>query len=306
MRSCSALLSRSSARRSASDRPGLRCERVEVRPQAGQRRAQLVAGVGGEAARRGHRGLQPREHPVERAGERADLVGALVGQRRSEVLRARHARGARLQARERAHGERAEEPGGEAGEDEREQADQQDQPPDARHSLVDRLERGERLEARVGGPAEQDRQRAPRAAGDLDRREALAIGWGGRGGRHVAVLRDDVATVGDLHEGARPLQERPPAARAVAAEAAFARRAAQHLGGLLAQLLVDRLAAVARDGREQQRARDRPAERDRQQCPEREPRAQAARRPHGRSAQPTPRTVCSVRGSPPASSLRRT
>ena len=29
------------------------------------------------------------------------------------------------------------------------------------------------------------------------------------------------------------------------------------------------------------------------------------RQPHGRSAQPTPRTVCSVRGSPPASSLRR-
>ena len=208
MRSCSALLSRSSASALGLGQAGVALERVEVRPQAGQRRAQLVAGVGGEAARRGHRGLQPREHPVERAGERADLVGALVGQRRGEVLRARHARGAGLQARERAHGERAEEPGGEAGEDEREQADQQDQPPDARHALVDRGERGERLEARVRGAAEQDRQRAPRAAVDVDGREALAIGRGGRGVGHVAVLRDDVVAVGDLHEGARPLQQR--------------------------------------------------------------------------------------------------
>ena len=60
-------------------------ERVEVRAQGGERRAQLVAGVGGEAAgrleRARHRrrgGLQPGEHRVERAGERADLVGALV------------------------------------------------------------------------------------------------------------------------------------------------------------------------------------------------------------------------------------
>jgi hypothetical protein len=64
-------------------------ERVERRAQAGQRRAQLVAGVGGEAPRgqqrlleRVGRRAQPREHRVEVARERADLVGALVlGQR---------------------------------------------------------------------------------------------------------------------------------------------------------------------------------------------------------------------------------
>ena len=58
-------------------------QRGEVGADARQRRAQLVAGVGGEAAGgleralgRGRRGLQPREHRVQRVGERVDLVRA--------------------------------------------------------------------------------------------------------------------------------------------------------------------------------------------------------------------------------------
>ena len=306
MRSCSALRLAQQRRALALRQVRVARERVEVRAQPGQRGAQLVAGVGREAAGGGHRGLQPREHPVERAGERADLVRALVGQRRREVLGARHARGARLQARERAHGERAEEPGGEAGQREREQADQQDEAADARHALVDRRERRERLEAGVAGAAERGSS-ATATSGPRSRRSRSPRARAGparRPGRRPRARRP--------RRRRRPARTSPsrrssgsPRARA-AAEAARPGRPAQHLGRLLAQLLVDGPAAVALDRGEQQRARDRSAERDRQQRGEREPRPQAARRPHGRSAQPTPRTVCSVRGSPPASSLRRT
>ena len=103
------------------------------------------------------------------------------------------------------------------------------------------------------------------AAVDVDGREALAIGRGGRGVGHVALLGDDLVAVGDLHERARALQQRLARRAGPRPKRPSPRRAAQHLGGLLAQLLVDRLAAVALDGGEQQRARDRAAERDRQQ-----------------------------------------
>ena len=47
-------------------------------------------------------------------------------------------------------------------------------------------------------------------------------------------------------------------------------------------------------------------ERDGEDGGDRDARAQAGRRAHARITQPTPRTVWSIRGSPPASSLRRT
>ena len=106
IRSCSAAMSRDERGALGGGEVGVAGERVEVRAQAGERRAQLVAGVGGEAARRvqgalrrRRRGPQAREHLVERAGERADLDRPLVvGQRRAEVRGAAHARGARRAA----------------------------------------------------------------------------------------------------------------------------------------------------------------------------------------------------------------
>ena len=88
---------------------GVAVEGVEVGAHAGERGAQLVTGVGGEAAGRVQRALQrlgrraqAREHLVERAGERAHLVGPLVvGQRRGEVVGVADPRGAGAQARER-------------------------------------------------------------------------------------------------------------------------------------------------------------------------------------------------------------
>ena len=119
---------------------GVAGERVELGAQRGQRRAQLVAGVGGEAAGRLERALglrarraEPREHRVERPGELAHLVGrpAVVGERRREVLGAADAGGAAAQPRERAHRERGQPPGGERGQRERGQAEQQHEPADA-------------------------------------------------------------------------------------------------------------------------------------------------------------------------------
>ena len=82
---------RRAARRGSS---GLRASVSRFARIAGQRRAQLVAGVGGEAAGRleralggGGRRAEALEHRVQRAGERADLLRPLVvGQRRREVL----------------------------------------------------------------------------------------------------------------------------------------------------------------------------------------------------------------------------
>ena len=53
-------------------------EDLDVRAQAGQRRAQLVRGVGDEAALAPRRVLERGEHGVEAGGQAPELVGALV------------------------------------------------------------------------------------------------------------------------------------------------------------------------------------------------------------------------------------
>ncbi len=110
------------------------------------------------------------------------------------------------------------------------------------------------------------------------------------------------AAVGDLRERAAAAQQRLGAA---AAAPVAADRPAEDLVDALAQLAVELVAAVALDRPEQQAARQRAADRDGADRGQRDPRAQAARQPHGRRAQPTPRTVCRIRGSPAPSSLRR-
>ena len=294
MRSCSAALSRSRAVRCSSERPGLRssASRFARREVRGVRSSCPASAA--KRARRGGRGLQPREHRVQRAGQRADLVRALVGQRRAEVLGAAHARGARLQPGERAHRERAEQPRRQAGEREGDQAEQQDRAGACSPPAPRRL-RGRRGPGAARRPGRRARwQRAPRVAVDLDRREPLAPGGGGRAGGDVAALGHDLVAVGDLHEAPRARQQPLPPRRA--AEGPAARAAAQHLPACWRSSL----STAARPSRSTAASSSRPRSprrRDRQQRGQREPRAQAARQPHGRSAQPTPRTVCSVRGS---------
>ena len=53
---------------------GLAVEHLDLRPQDRQRRAQLVRRVGDEVALARERALQPCEHPVEGAGQHADLA----------------------------------------------------------------------------------------------------------------------------------------------------------------------------------------------------------------------------------------
>ena len=70
-------------------------ERLEPEAQRGERRAQLVAGVGDEVVLGGHELLEPGRHAVERRGQRAHLRRALVGGGpAAEVARRRGAGGA--------------------------------------------------------------------------------------------------------------------------------------------------------------------------------------------------------------------
>src|SRR5439155_478647 len=69
---------------------------------------------------------------------------------------------------------------------------------------------------------------------------------------------------------------------------------------------VDGAPPVALDRSQQRAAGQRAAEQQRDQRGERDARAQTGGAAHGRRRQPTPRTVCSMRGSPADSSLRRT
>ena len=155
-----------------------------------------------------------------------------------------------------------------------------------------------------GSPTAGDveRERAPRRAGDVDRLEAGLLGHLERLVGDVAGLARDVVAVGDLRERAAAAQQH---LASIAAAAVRVAGAAQDRVGASAQVGVDLVAAVALDGGQQQRSGEQPADADRGDRGEHDPRAEAAGQPHGRSAQPTPRTVWRMRGSPPPSSLRR-
>ena len=74
----------------------------------------------------------------------------------------------------------------------------------------------------------------------------------------------------------------------------------------LGQRAVDGGARVVLDRRDEEDGGGNAGERHRRDGGDRDARAQAPGRPHGRRTHPTPRIVCSTRGSPAASSLRRT
>ena len=301
MRSCSAAISSTICVRCAAGRSGLRPSASRLGAQPGERRAQLVAGVGREASGRGERALgglrrrpQAREHRVERVRERAHLVGAVVlGQALVEVACAAHARGARAQALERAHGDRREGPGHETAEREREQPDEHDEPPRAPDALVDGREAGEQLQARLAR-AERDGQRAPVATADRHGPQAVALRQRGRARGDVAAALDDPVADRQLDERAAAREQwlalaaRQPAGRSEAVGRAHEAR------GAVAQVAVDLVAAVALDRGQQQRARHEAPQRQRGQRRQRDPRAQAPGAPHDRSATRSSSVKCFI------------
>ena len=136
---------------------GVAGERVELGAQRGQRRAQLVAGVGGEAPRRleralggGALGAEPRR-ASRSARRRAGAPRPGRPARRPAASRGPRRRGcARRPPRSRASGRTAsvvKPPGGERGQRQRDRAEQQDEPAGAADALLDRRERARRSAA---------------------------------------------------------------------------------------------------------------------------------------------------------------
>jgi hypothetical protein len=248
------------------------------------------------------------------ASEGTSTGPSSVGQRRAEVVRAAHARSPRAQARERTDRDGGERPRRQRRDRQRGQADHHHQAAQVLRPGLDRREAAQRLQAqRRGGHAERRRQRAPLGPPDLDRRETVLGRHRGRVVRNVAAALDDPAAQRDLREraradeqalGAPPHRAAPAAAEAPPAVAVLVGVGLDARDARL-EVAVDRGAAVALDGGDEQRAGDRAAERDGRHRRQRDPRPQAGRRPHVLSVQPTPRTLCRIRGSPPASSLRR-
>src|SRR4029079_17614445 len=106
-----------------------------------------------------------------------------------------------------------------------------------------------------------------------------------------------------LRPAAAPATRSRPPAEAVAVDVAGPGRDARDARP---EVVVDGGAAVALDGGDERGPGDRAGEGHGEDRGDRDPRAEAGREAHGRSPQPTPRTVCRIRGSPADSSLRRT
>jgi hypothetical protein len=301
----------------------------EVRVQARERRAQLVPRVGGEPPGAGQRRLatgggrgEALEHRVHVAGERVDLLGPVAGGdahreigRLGDLARrlAQALDRAQREARERARDERR----GEQGPDQRGEDDQ----PQPRLALLERLEARRRLQqtaarqrAHDGAPVLTGGAHRLRAPEPLGHREAV------RNGRpaadHRAVREHDagetiVARVGQPTVAA-------PVAVAIAEprrrpEGRVAQLGSRTLGEPL-EILVERAAVGLAADDDHRQARDEQRRADRRHRGERHAPGERARReaashprsPSGsRSTKPTPRTVWIIRASPSASSLRR-
>ena len=137
-------------------------QRRQRRLDARQRRAQLVARVGGEAARRreralaiGRRAPEPREHVVEARGERAQLGRPVVaGHAPVEVLGAGDPGGRAAQAPQRAQQQRRREPRAEAaGEQRRRGRTPRAARSSSRSAALDGAQRARDLEAREAAEA---------------------------------------------------------------------------------------------------------------------------------------------------------
>ena len=184
MRSCSAVMSRTSASRCSCGRPGLRASVSSWARSA-------VSGV---------RSSCPASPAKRRVASSARSVAALDALRRASISfsapasertssgPASSASGVERSSaplmraapeRRRASGRTAsvvKPHAASAVRREREGAEQEHEPADAPDALVDRRERAEDLQPRVAGLRDRERQRAPRLAGDVDGLEAVVLG----------------------------------------------------------------------------------------------------------------------------------
>ena len=269
---------------------GVALQGLDVHAERGERCAQLVPGVGREAARRVHAALEPFEHPVQCRRQLRDLaLAADLGQ----ALVAAYVGGAAAQPVQRAQHEAREQPGGERGERGREQRHEADQAGVVAQPLLDR---GEALKDLELPAAERLGERAPVLPLDVHGR----VAGGHLQGRQRLTARGQDARAVE-HAGRRiGGRERIAAGvpwqqlRAVLADVGL------HLVGLRAQLPVELDAVLVGAAQRDHEPGERDDERGEQGRAERDLRAQA---PHGRNTNPTPRTVCSSRGAP---ILRRT
>ena len=244
-------------------------EQVEVRAQRGERRPQLVAGVGHQPALPVARGLEGGEHGVERRGQAGDLVVALDRQR-GQLLgpgdlldrRGQPAYGSQAVAR---HAP----PGGGGAHDAREAEQQHHRAEPAEHLLLGLQGLGQDQRAAVGG----------RHRGDpvvLAARTDRADGLGEHAARHGVLLSAE-GHVGSLVEGLRLAARRQEDDADVGRTGGprrepriglvQQRRRRRRLPGAVEQGLVQRRLHLHPDGQEhrQRHQRDREADRDRGQ-----------------------------------------
>ena len=201
---------------SGSSRGGARL--LEPQPQAGERRAQLVRGVGHEVALAGDEPLQPRRHVVEGAREAA-LLGAALDAGADAQVALRHLRRGVVEPPQRAGDlARDQHAGGEA-EHEHEHADRRQaerRAPGRARDVVDALGDAHGADALARGPRSARRWRG--SPGPACR---CGAGPGRVAARSAAAISGPVAVVGAQPVGAGGVGQQ----RAVAVDHHDARRA---------------------------------------------------------------------------------
>ena len=115
---------------------GLGGQQLGVEPQAGQRGAQLVAGVADQLPLGGQRPLQRAEHGVERRGQPTELVGAVHLDPAARIPGRRHVFGDRRQPADRRQPGARHRPAGQRGQPDPDHAEQGQGRADAGHLLV--------------------------------------------------------------------------------------------------------------------------------------------------------------------------
>ncbi len=293
-------------------------QHLDVGPQGGERRAQLVGGVHDQPALALLGGLQGREHLVEGAGQARHLVAALHVDAAAEVAGVGDLLGGAVQAPHRRQA-RARHGGGEqAGQGDARDADQGERPAQLPQRVVHVLQRQRHLHG--AAVAERGGQHAHAAAlearvadeglalagGDLAdgvvHRQLRAVAAPPVAGKASPASADTTCTRPPAWPrgavGMRPSSTRPkgPGGRRCRAGATVAYRSRSWSSTWSR--------SWSRTGDVDQRRHQGDDDGHRRGDAQREPRPDRHRY-SSRSTYPTPRTVWMSRGSPPSSSLRR-
>ena len=279
-------------------------ERVEVRAQRGERGAQLVPGVGGEAAGGGGRA------PARRA---SIALSAPASERTSSgpssgsgVLRSSAPPTRAAPSCSRASGRTASVLNSHAASPVSAEREQPDDAGSAGAVLATRASTFARLEStcsRASGATARVSERQARPSMSIVSKPSSAGGAGRAAGTSPRWATTS-SPYGDLDEAAGAGQQRlPPPAAAEAARRGGRAGPRRPAGAAPCRRSCGRRARRPRAG---SRPRSIPPTATASSAASVSRARRLPRQPHGRRAQPTPRTVCSIRGSPAASSLRRT